>query len=352
MRRVTKPLSRLTHSVTLLAEGELDVEIAGSGCSDEFGSLSYAVLVLRDRAQEARRLRLEAEAEETAKMEGAAVLTSAARTFEDASASEMVLVQHCEAMLRKAVHSLDLASQHTADQTRSAALQVAAAASHVEVLTGAVATVEVTVDDVACRMAAAAAAVAGAENGAGIALAHIIDLAEVASRISAIVHVISEITARTKLLALNASIEASRAGAAGRGFAVVAAEVKNLAAQTARATDDVGTHIHAIQSATNQASDVIRMLSTQVAVVSQSAGSVVVAVRQQRAATDDIMTAVRIASEGASVAAAQVEEAAERTHEARTLALTLPRLADDIGKATGSLRAEIETFITTVRQAA
>ena len=352
MCRVALPLSRLTRTVGLLADGELDVEVADPNSSDELGSLSNAVLVLRDRAREAKRLRNAVEAEEATKLKAASVLRSAARTFEDASASGLVLVQQGETTLKQAVQSLDLASQRTANQTRAAAAEVALAGSQVEILAGAVASVELTVSDVSLRMADAAAAVEGAESGAGTALAHIVDLTEVASRISAIVVVISDIAARTKLLALNASIEASRAGTAGKGFAVVAAEVKNLAAQTARATDEVETHIDAIQSATRQAGDVIRTLSAQVSAVSQAAGSVVVAIRQQRTATDDIAAAARTASAGASNAAAQVEKAAEWTHGAQLLALTLPQMAEDIGQATGSLRDEINTFITTVRDVA
>ena len=352
MRRVALPLSRLTRTVTLLADGDLDVDIADSKRSDEFGNLSYAVLILRDRAREAKRLRNAVKAEETSKLEAAAILRSAARLFEEASTSGIVLVQQVETTLKEAVHSLDLASQRTAGQTRAAATEVARALSQVEILAGAVGSVELTVNEVADCMEDAALAVAGAEVGAETALVHIISLAGVASRIGAIVTVISGIAERTKMLALNASIEASRAGGAGKGFAVVAAEVKNLAAQTARATDEVKTHIDAIQGASNQAGNIIRLLSTQVAAVSQAAGSVMTAIRQQRTATDDISTAARTASAGATNAAAQVEKAAEWTQGAQMLALTLPQMAEDIGKATGSLRAEIDTFITTVRDAA
>ena len=351
-RRVASPLSRLRSIVGLLASGKLDVEITGFNHADELGSLAHAVLVLRDRAVEARRLRLAIEVEEAAKLEAAEVLRSAAVDFEDASASRLVVVQNSETMLKLAVRSLEFASRQTTDQTRAAAADVAVAASQVEILVGAVATVELAVNAVSLSIANATAVVAGAESGASTALVHIVDLADVASRISAVVFVISNIAERTKLLALNASIEASRAGPAGRGFAVVAAEVKDLAAQTARATDEVEAHIEAIQQATSQASHVIRMLSSQVNAVSQATGSVVIAIEQQRAATSDITSAARIASAGAATAATQVEKAAGRTREAQSVALSLPALAEDIKEATGSLRVKIDQFINTVREAA
>ena len=350
-RRVASPLSRLRGIVVLLARGELDVDIVGFDHADELGNLAQAVQVLRDRALEARRLRSEIEAEEATKLQAAAVLRSAALEFEDASASQLVVVQNGETTLKHAVRSLELASRQTTDQTRAAATDVAAAASQVEVLVGGVATVEAAVDAVSLSIAHATTVVAGAETGASTALVHIVDLAEVANRISDVVFVISDIAERTKLLALNASIEASRAGAAGRGFGVVAAEVKNLAAQTARATDEVEAQIQAIQRATGQASQVIRMLSSQVIAVSEATGSVVTAIEQQRVATDNIASAARIASAGAVTAAAQVEKAAERTHEAQLVAQSLPLLAEDIKTATGSLRAEINLFISTVREA-
>ncbi len=352
MRRVVLPLGRLTDIVGQLAEGELAVEIAGYARDDELGSLAQAVLVLRDRAIAARRLQAAVHAEEAIKLRAAAILRSAALTFEHASASELLLVHDGETTLRQAVHSLDLASRRTVEQTHAAAVDVVAAATKVEVLAGAVAAVEATVNDVSISMAHAAAAVSGAESGAGTALVHILELADVASRISRVVHVIQDIAERTKLLALNAALEASRAGLAGKGFAVVAAEVKSLAVQTAQATGEVATHIGAIQHATSQASDMIRRLSAQVATISLAASSVVVAIEQQRAATDDIAVAARTASAGALNAATQVQLAAKRTEEAQVLALTLPTLAEDIKNATGSLRSEIECFVNTVREAA
>ena len=350
--RVAQPLSHLTVAVTRMAEGDLATDIPCVGRSDELGKMGQAILVLRDRASEAQRLRQHAETDQLSKLEAARLLAEAAVMFEQASASQLVQVHDGEVTLKQTAEALDSASRLTALQTQDAAAGVAEAVINVETLAVAVKKVSATVMDVSARMADAVVAVGGAATEASAALAHIGELTAVASRISAVVDVITGIASRTNLLALNATIEAARAGDAGKGFAVVASEVKSLAAQTARATEEVAGHINAIQLATTRATDGIGTLSAQVGAVSEAAGDVAAAVELQRIATGEIASAAQTASNGAAKAHAKVAEAAHRTQDARRVAAALPGLADGIASATGALRSEIGRFIDVVREAA
>jgi methyl-accepting chemotaxis protein len=350
--RVAQPLSHLTVAVTQMAEGDLAAHIPCVSRKDELGRMARAILVLRDRASEAQRLHALAETEQLAKLKAASLLAEAALLFEHASAEQLIQVHEGEVTLKQTAQSLDSASFMTALQTQDAAAGVAEAVTNVETLAVAVKKVSATVMDVSARMADAVVAVGGAAKEASAALAHIGELTAVASRISAVVDVITGIASRTNLLALNATIEAARAGDAGKGFAVVASEVKSLAAQTARATEEVAGHINAIQLATTRATDGIGTLSAQVGAVSEAAGDVAAAVELQRIATGEIALAAKTASTGAAQAHAKVAEAADRTQNARKVAAALPGLADGIANATGALRSEIGRFIDVVREAA
>ncbi len=350
--RVAQPLSHLTVAVTRMAEGDLQTSIPCVGRKDELGRMARAVLVLRDRASEAQRLHAVAEVDQLAKLKAARLLAEAALLFEHASATQLVQVHDGEVTLKQTAESLDSASLLTALQTQDAAAGVAEAVINVETLAVAVKKVSGTVMDVSARMEDAVLAVGGAAKEASAALAHIGELTAVARRISAVVDVITGIASRTNLLALNATIEAARAGDAGKGFAVVASEVKSLAAQTARATEEVAGHINAIQLATTRATDGIGTLSAQVGAVSGAAGDVAAAVELQRIATGEIALAAKTASTGAALAHTKVAEAADRTQDARRVAAALPGLADGIANATGALRSEIGRFIDVVREAA
>ena len=352
LQRVARPLSSLTRAVSNIAEGDLETDVPGALRRDELGDMAAAILVLRDRAAEAKRLRSRAAEDDHRKLEAARILTGAALLFERASVAQLAQVHGGELTLKQAVVRLDLCSRRTTTETEGAVEGVAGVTANVEALAQAVKRVAGTIGGVSSRMADAASAAGGAATEAKAALGHIAELTEMAGRIGAVVGAIADIAARTNLLALNATIEAARAGAAGRGFAVVASEVKSLAGQTAKATKEVAAHVAAIQLATTRATGGIRVLSTQVGAVSYAATEVAVAVEQQRIETGDIALAARAAFSGTEQAAAKVAEAADRTREAREVASALPGLAEGIADATGALRSEIGRFLAVVRDAA
>jgi len=350
--RVARPLSALAAAVTRLAEGDLTTEIPGARRRDELGEAAAAVLVLRDRAAETVRLQRAIAVEQARKIEVAGILADSARRFEQASAATLADVRQAEDQLSATARTLDTVTGRTATETQGAAEGVAQAASNVNAVAAAAEELSNSVQAVSARMGAAAAAAAAAALAAAAAAGRITDLSQTAAQIGAVVHLIADIAGRTNLLALNATIEAARAGTAGRGFAVVASEVKNLAGQTAQATQEIGSQVAAIQSATREAMAFIHHLAAQAAAVSETAADVASEFEQQRQAASEIALAALHASAGTQAATMRVAGAAEQTDAARRTAGLLPGLAEEMAAATASMDAEVTRFLDRVRAAA
>ncbi|MEO9191371.1 MAG: methyl-accepting chemotaxis protein [Acetobacteraceae bacterium] len=177
-------------------------------------------------------------------------------------------------------------------------------------------------------------------------------LSEAAQRIDDVVRLISDIAGRTNLLALNATIEAARAGEAGKGFAVVASEVKNLAAQTARATGEIGAQISAMQGATGQAVDALRSIGATIGRMSEIATAIAGAVDQQSAATQEIAQAVQHAAAGTSEVTGTIALVSEDVARTGAEAETVQATARELARQSDALKAESDAFLEAVQKAA
>jgi methyl-accepting chemotaxis protein len=181
--------------------------------------------------------------------------------------------------------------------------------------------------------------------------ARIADLSHAASRIGDVVKLITAIAEQTNLLALNATIEAARAGEAGRGFAVVASEVKALAGQTAKATDDISAQIASMQTATHDSVAAIRDISDTIGRISQIASTIAAAVEEQGAATAEIARNVQQAAEGTTQVAANIADVSRGAGETGSASNQVLASARELASQGGKLRLEVESFLATVRAA-
>ena len=173
-------------------------------------------------------------------------------------------------------------------------------------------------------------------------------LASGAQKIGDVVKLINDIAGQTNLLALNATIEAARAGEAGRGFAVVASEVKSLAVQTAKATEDIASHILAVQNSTSGAVEAIRQIAARMREINQYAAAVAAAVEQQNSATGEISHNVASAAQGTGQVVAVLGEVAGAATETRTSAQVVRDASQTVEAAVANLRAEVEDFLAKV----
>jgi methyl-accepting chemotaxis protein len=334
-----------------LTQGDLSVDVPGADRRDEVGAMAKAVLVFKDTAIERRRWEDREKAEVQAREARQQRIDQSTRTF-DASIGAML------GGIRKAVEDLHGAATRlagTAERTRAQSSAVAAAT---ELATGNVATVSsaagqltASIHEIAQRMQQSADITSAAAGEAEQATRRIDGLADAVQKIGDVVGLINSIAAQTNLLALNATIESARAGEAGKGFAVVAGEVKNLAGQTARATDEIARQIATVQEETEAAVGMIGGISGTILEINQLATAIAGAVEEQGAATDEISRNIEQASSGTRQVAGNITGVAEAARETGQMADGLFQAADSLLAESAALEREVGRFLSEVRAA-
>ncbi len=307
LRRTLRPLAALQAATDRIAGGALEDAVPGADRRDELGALARSLAALRDNALEARRLAAEAEA---ARQEA-----SAARRRSRAELAGQ-LEQEMGAMLgtlTQSVRELGQLGESLATGAGQATAQAGMAAAGAAEANGSVQTVAAAAEQLASSVAEITRQVTQAADVARRAVeraretdAAVSGLVDGAQRVGDVVRLIADIAGQTNLLALNATIEAARAGEAGKGFAVVASEVKQLAAQTGKATEEIGQQITAIQGATAGAANSIRGIAAVVGEIDQIAATIAAAVEQQGAATREIARNVAEAARGTEAVSASL----------------------------------------------
>jgi methyl-accepting chemotaxis protein len=350
-RRVVQSLVGMTAAITRLAEGDRDAEVPARGRRDEIGAIAGALETLRLNAIEAARLEAEHRLQQQAREARAARIEELTLDFDNASSQAIDGVGAAgEAVRRDAEVSSRLATG-----TSARATSVAAGAEEASVNVGTIASaaeeMSVAVSGIAERLETCAAIAADAVREVGDADRRIGGLDLAVKRIGSIIKFIQDIASQTNLLALNATIEAARAGDAGRGFAVVAGEVKALATQTAKATDDITAQIGSIEAEAAAAVEAIKLISATISRVDAVTADIAASVMQQRQATSEIAANAQQAASGTKDVSANVGAVSTAMTEAEAAALRMIAKADDLSLRSGDLTERISSFLSSVRAA-
>jgi len=374
---IAGPVGSITAAMRKLADGDRDVEVPYTDHRDEVGDIASALLVFKENLIQTERLQAEqreaekrqAEAERQRESERQAAEQRQRQADEDAAAERrramLELADTFESQVGNVVTEVGGAAKQlqatsgamsaTAEETSRQATAVAAAAeqasANVQTVASAAEELSHSIQEISRQVAESNRIAQEAVVAARTTDTKVQGLAEAAGKVGEVVKLINDIASQTNLLALNATIEAARAGDAGKGFAVVASEVKSLANQTARATEEIAGQIGAIQSATTEAVQAIQAIGGTIGEISEIATAIASAVDQQGAATREI--------------AGNVQQAAQGTQEVTSNIAGVTRAASDTGAATTqvvdasnaiarhgeTLKNEVDRFLQTVRAA-
>jgi methyl-accepting chemotaxis protein len=350
---ISRPMIAMCQAMRELAGGRFDVVLPGLGRKDELGEMAAAVEEFKVQAV-AKAERDAAAQDAHNKASSAARRSELIRFADEFEAAVGAIVSNVSAsavQLESAAGTLT----RTADTTQSLSNQVAGASEeasqNMQSVASATEELSASVDEIGKRVREsnriAEAAVLQAEQTDG----RIGKLSRAAQQIGDVVKLITAIAEQTNLLALNATIEAARAGEAGRGFAVVASEVKSLASQTARATDEISSHISGMQSATQESVAAIKEIGGIIGQISEIASSIATAVEQQGSATQEIARSVQNVAQGTQEAAVNIMQVNRGATETGSASEDVLNSAQSLSSESKRLRAELDRFMANIRAA-
>ncbi|MCZ7659946.1 MAG: methyl-accepting chemotaxis protein [Xanthobacteraceae bacterium] len=350
-RSITRPLKGLSAAMQRLAEGDTAVEIPATEAKDEIGAMARTVIVFRDNARERERLAASQDETSRERERRAETIARTIAAFEQTVEQALAQVRGAAERLESAATAVNTAADAVSAESGSAEQRVGVATENVTSAAGSAEELAASIGEIAGQAATSTQVAGRAVQEAQRTVKTMTELGSAASRIGEVIGLIQAIAGQTNLLALNATIEAARAGEAGRGFAVVASEVKNLAGQTAKATEEVAAQIGAIQSAAGDAAEAIEQVNGIISEMSGIAASVAAAIEEQSAAVGSIAAGVNRASLESRAGAEAMARVADASSDARATADDVKALASRLSNEAESLDREVRRFLTEVRAA-
>ncbi|BAM92928.1 putative methyl-accepting chemotaxis protein [Bradyrhizobium oligotrophicum S58] len=350
---VSGPIRSMTDRMQSLAAGELEQPIPGGEQRDEIGRMARAVEVFRDNALTVRRMEQDAAAQrEATEAERARMMADLAGRFEQGMQGVITGVGGRATDMGQSAKELARVAERGRGLAEAVASRAEQASVNVQTVASATQELAASIREISGQVQRSVTVSNRATHETQRTSELINGLSSAAERIGTIVQLIQAIASQTNLLALNATIEAARAGDAGRGFAIVASEVKNLASQTAQATEQISSQIATIQSATEETVGAIAQFGTTVKEIAEISNAIAAAVEQQGAATSEIARNVEQAASGTAAVTQEIGDVravAGQTDAGAEAALTA---AAELQQQAASLKSNVDDFLQTIRTAA
>ena len=348
-RSIAGPTRALTAVTEGLASGALDIAVPGTERGDEFGALGRALRVLQEGLLERGRLAQEADQARAVHARRHAAMDQHTQEFGNSIVGVMGMLGQAADGMRTSAETMAASAAATLEQAEATVGDASEATSNLATVAAAAEEMAANAAEISRRVHDVTSAIDTAVEAANRSDRMVSELVTAADEIGNVVGLISDIAGHTNLLALNATIEAARAGEAGKGFAVVAGEVKALAAQTRRATEEVTQRIAAVRNSTHEASEAIGGVNGAIGRVRDATDEISGAIAQQSETSRDIASAVQSASTATSRATQAMQSLSGIAHTSGAAGRAVLQAADGVRDQAGTLREEVDQFLVAIR---
>ncbi|MBI4968055.1 MAG: HAMP domain-containing protein [Rhodospirillales bacterium] len=349
---ITKPVMGMTNAMTKLAGGDKTTAIPSTENKDEIGSMAKAVLVFKENMIKAEELQAQQEElKKQAEIEKRRAINDMADNFEKSVMGIVNSVSSSATELQASAQSLSSVAEQTQRQSTAVSAASEQASTNVQTVASAAEELASSIKEIG-RQVEQSSKVSGSAVAEAQKVNMMVEgLAQAANKIGEVVNLINDIASQTNLLALNATIEAARAGDAGKGFAVVASEVKNLANQTAKATEEIASQITSVQDATKVSVTAIKGITATISQISEISAAIASAVEEQGAATGEISRNVQQAAAGTQEVTSNISGVLQASTETGRASSQVLDAATGLSQQAEHLKEDVNRFISHLRAA-